>query len=85
MDRDRGVDSPSGKFDNTSCLSVYQSLPPCISHSPDFHILLVVSTKRDLMSLRLIFSFLFFFFTVYCLFLILGYFVASEMEHNMYS
>lgn len=63
MDRDRGVDSPSGKFDNTSSLSVYQSLPPCIFHSPDFHILLDVSTKRNLMSLKffvLFFCFIFF-------------------------
>lgn len=79
MDRDRGVDSPSGKFDNTSSLSVYLPLYHCISC--DFQILpvsLVVATKRDLMSLRYIF-----FFTVYSLFFILVYLVS--MERNMYS
>lgn len=80
MDRDRGVDSPSGKFDNTSSLSVYQSLPPCIFHSPDFHILLDVSTKRNLMSLKF-----FFFVFLFHFFFQQGCFVASEMKHNVYS
>lgn len=44
MDRDRGIDSPFGKF-NTSSLSVYETLSPCIFHSATFHFKFVTSAK----------------------------------------